>query len=736
LKIHKSVEMENCGSDVPDVPFYYQVKVHRLICLELMKFHNTISQIFSAIESSRPRCTSGIPALCLLQVSMDKAKSIIQHCSESSKLYLAITGEKILSRCERIRNTLDSCLSQVQNMVPLLLAAKISGIIHDLRNANFLFYSADVEAGKAVLQLLQLDITATSAANKKELEALRLAALKLKITSPLAVLIEKRSIKRLIDTVNATSPRKKKILKYLLYLLRKYGNVIWQCQNNSTSVQQEESQHEFIDDCGSPEPPQEFKCPISTRLMYDPVIIACGKTFERMWIERWFNECNDTCPITSTKLDHLTVTPNSAMKGLITTWCSKHEIIIPNPSLQPFPASISRSRTCSGSIASFSSFMDDLHLQVSNVSIRFSDTSCGSDLSDNNGDSEFKSGIVQMNGDSQNSHSSACSHENVLGLLKTFAELSWESQCKAVEDVKNKLEGNDQEYLWATSKNYVNPLIKFMNDARELCDIKAQREGAEVLLAILDKNRSEMPPLQGDDIYALTSYLDSEIIGDALAIIELLSYEQYCQPMMLVSGVLPPVLKILETQIREFHTLAMKILCNLSTNSEIGYHMVYLDYIPGLVRFLDDPALSRYSIEIIKNLCSIEETRVAVAENIECVVAIGKLLEQGIEEQEHALDILLSLCHEGAEYCQLVMREDIVESLVHISVNGNSKGKLIALELLKLFGDKTCANASEPSTPNAPLEVHTSSSCESKRKRSSSRAFWFLGRDVSIFSKS
>uniref|UniRef100_A0A803NN33 RING-type E3 ubiquitin transferase n=1 Tax=Cannabis sativa TaxID=3483 RepID=A0A803NN33_CANSA len=641
---------------------------------------------------------------------------------------MAITGETILSRCEKIRKTLDSCLSQIQNMVPLLLAAKVSGIIHDLRNANFLFDSADKEAGNAILALMQQDV---AAATGKELEAFKLAALQLKITSPLAVLIEKRSIKRLIDKVGDSSKTRKKILHYLLNLLRKHGNVILQCQSNSTTSAEELL--DYDDQCvSSPEPPQEFKCPISGRLMYDPVIIASGKTFERIWIERWFDECNHTCPITNTKLDHMLVTPNCAMKALITKWCSIYEILIPNPCLQPFPASISRLKISGySSIVSFGSSMGHLKLQISNVSIHSSSNSCGSDLSGSAGNYDFKNGVIQMNSESQNSHSSDCSHGNVLGLIFKFAEISWESQCKVVEDVKEKLYSSDQGYLWTTSDDYVNPLIKFMNKARELCNLKAQREGAEVLLAILTKNRNEMPPFQlGDSIYVLTSYLDSEITGEVLAIIEILSHEQSYHSMMLVSGVLPSMLKVLQTHTREFHILAMKILSNLSTDRDIGYHMVYLDYIPKLVLFLDDRLLSVYVIEIIKKLCSIEEARVGVADNI---AAIGKLLEQGVKEQEHVLNILQSLCHDGPQYCQLVMSEEIVECLVHLSVNGNSKVKSIALELLKYFGQTTCCSASVLSTPHT---LNTSSSpCVSKRQRPSSRVFWLLGRDMSIFSK-
>lgn len=38
----------------------------------------------------------------------------------------AITGETILLRCERIRNSMNHSLTQIQNMVPERLAAQVS----------------------------------------------------------------------------------------------------------------------------------------------------------------------------------------------------------------------------------------------------------------------------------------------------------------------------------------------------------------------------------------------------------------------------------------------------------------------------------------------------------------------------------------------------------------------------------------------------------------------------------
>ena len=77
------------------------LQVHSLMCSELAKLVDRISNIFPEIEAARPRCSSGIQALCLLSKAIEKAKSLLQYCSESSKLYLVcIFGWfRIKSRC-------------------------------------------------------------------------------------------------------------------------------------------------------------------------------------------------------------------------------------------------------------------------------------------------------------------------------------------------------------------------------------------------------------------------------------------------------------------------------------------------------------------------------------------------------------------------------------------------------------------------------------------------------------
>ena len=60
----------------------------------------------------------------------------------------------------------------------------------------------------------------------------------------------------------------------------------------------------------------EFVCPITQELMFDPVIAADGHTYDRSAIQRWLTN-HDTSPKTGKKLDHLNLVENHNLKRLI-----------------------------------------------------------------------------------------------------------------------------------------------------------------------------------------------------------------------------------------------------------------------------------------------------------------------------------------------------------------------------------------------------------------------------------
>ncbi|KAL6973287.1 hypothetical protein U1Q18_027467 [Sarracenia purpurea var. burkii] len=69
------------------------------------------------------------------------------------------------------------------------------------------------------------------------------------------------------------------------------------------------------------EPPIEFICPISGSLMFDPVVVSSGQTFERMSVQ----VCRDLAFVPAlsdgSKPDFSVVIPNSALKSTIRKWC-------------------------------------------------------------------------------------------------------------------------------------------------------------------------------------------------------------------------------------------------------------------------------------------------------------------------------------------------------------------------------------------------------------------------------
>ncbi|KAK6938825.1 U-box domain [Dillenia turbinata] len=715
--------------------------VHRSICLELQKFVNRISEIFATLEFVRPRCQTGILALCSINTAIEKAKLLILHCSESSKLYLAITARKILWRSEKIRGFLECSLGQIQEMVPTLVAAQISHIIDDLRAAKFTLDSAEEEAGKVVLNLIRQEIPGSNSNDSSELKALQIAALTLHITSPVALLIEKRCINRLLNSTQETDATKKKILKYLLYLLRKYETIIGHTLETITeyngasgwTIDKEtyvESDKIEINALDTPDPPEEFKCPISGRLMYDPVVIASGQTFEKASIEKWLNEGNQICPVTGTALIHLSLTVNAAIKELISKWCLKHGVTVSPPRSAPF---LSRKTSCATSIASFGSSLDNLQLHVSNVSIRTN----GTESSDSRGDEiggKLNDEPLQTKSDPNGIKLSTDKHGINLVFLSKLGAIPWVSQCMAVAHIKNQMKSNEEACYSAFSYNYVKPLIRFLKDARQNDDLEAQRNGAEVLLAFLKTTRAEMPPLREDAIYTLASFLDSEITGVVLSIIEVLSCQQYFKSEIVASGVLPSISKILDSRIRDHHVLAVKILCNLSSNRDIGHHIIYLDCIPKLVALMEDRVLAGYCVKIFKNLSNIEEALVALDESEISISSFAKLLDNGSqEEQEHAVEVILTLCYLSSKYCDLVVQDNLIKSLINLSKNGSIKANEIALELVQLLRGPSEYVAGKCAGSECDDSTKRRNHC--KKKRSSAKASNFLVKKMPIFSK-
>ncbi|KAK4262161.1 hypothetical protein QN277_027748 [Acacia crassicarpa] len=738
------------GTDVGEVartlPNPCSFKVHHTMCMELMRLVDRISKILPDIEATRPRCSSGIQSLCSLNTAIDRAKLLLQHCCDCSKLYLALTGHAVLLRCLKARNSLGKSLEKIQSMVSVMLAAEISQIIDDLGCATFVLDSSEEEAGRVVRELLQKSPSASDSMEDYEIKALQIAAARLNITSSKAILIEKRSIKKLVDKLGPNEPTKKMILKYLWYLLKKHGNHIMGGQIGMVHAQSDQpiatdksshspSHSHYASQCRTQSihthelsraiSPKEYRCPMSSALMYDPVVIASGETYERMWIQKWFDEGHDICPKTGKKLANMSVTPDTAMKDLISKWCRENGVIITDPSRRA--AKFSSRESSFASIASFNITLNKLHLPVdlSIVSIESTD-SYDSDSSQTLTTHHLM--LMRTNDNSYSSHESLALKDGADSMLfSQFPDLQWNSQCQVIEDLKVRLKSNCQPFCSSSAKGFIESLIKFLNNAYGLQDIKALKAGMQLFSEFVNKHRNTQTYLSEDSFSVLGNLLDSEVKGEALAVMEKLSECEHSRAKIAASNALASILKILDSESREIQRQFIRIMHNLSSNSEACYHMLSLQcLIPGLLPFLKDETSLRYCICILKNLCDTEEGRVSVAKTEGCISAIVEILEtDSNEEQEHALAVLHSLCSLSSDYCKLVTEQGewVISSLFFIANNGKDKGKASALKLLGLLTDNVRVENEERSKPTPSTSQEPNNRPRQKKSSKISASF-------------
>lgn len=76
--------------------------------------------------------------------------------------------------------------------------------------------------------------------------------------------------------------------------------------------------------------PSYFRCPLSSELMLDPVILASGQTYERSSIQKWLDHGLAICPKTRQTLTHTNIIPNYTVKAMIANWCDENNIKVQN----------------------------------------------------------------------------------------------------------------------------------------------------------------------------------------------------------------------------------------------------------------------------------------------------------------------------------------------------------------------------------------------------------------------
>ncbi|CAN6483172.1 unnamed protein product [Victoria cruziana] len=482
-------------------------KLHGGMCRKLTSIVCKVMAIFPIIEEARPRCKSGIQALCSLHVALEKSKSLLQHCADCSKLYLAITGDSVLLKFEKTRLALEESLKRVEDIVPHVTSCQIMSIVKELQGTVFLLDPLERQVGDDVILLLHQDRNCGTNFNEmSELEAFHQAAIKLGIISLASALAERRALKKLVEMARCENDKRKEIIvSYLLHLMRKYSKIFRsECPDDvdsqgSTpcsptvhgSVEEGVGSAQAIDGqllkFGSlninpngrrsgnlPVTPEEFRCPISLQLMYDPVIIASGQTYERVCIENWFSHGHDTCPKTQQKLSHLYLTPNYCVKGLIGSWCEQNGVSFPDQPPDSLDLDYWKWNLSQCENINTGSTEDDVSGLVKEskfVPLVDNDDFDGPEKHDEMGTGDNCLENIKISPDQ--------GYQRLLGLLNSEEDIK--TKCKAAEEIRFLLKDNEEARICMGENGFANPLVGFLRTGIQERNEKAQETGTMAL---------------------------------------------------------------------------------------------------------------------------------------------------------------------------------------------------------------------------------------------------------------
>ncbi|XP_010511698.1 PREDICTED: U-box domain-containing protein 7 [Camelina sativa] len=691
-------------------------KLHGDMCKELSGVLCKILSIFPSLEGARPRSKSGIQALCSLHIALEKAKNILQHCSECSKLYLAITGDAVLLKFEKAKIALIDGLKRVEDIVPSSIGSQILEIVGELENTRFMLDPSEKEVGDQIIALLQQGKKFDNCNDNTELETFHRAATRLSITSSRVALAERRALKKLVDRARAEEDkRKESIVAYLLHLMRKCSKLFRseisdendsQSSNPCSPTEDYGSVHGFgrqLSRFGSmndkpmngvksgqmPVPPEELRCPISLQLMCDPVIIASGQTYERVCIEKWFSDGHNTCPKTQQQLPHLSLTPNNCVKGLIASWCEQNGTQIPSgppesQDLDYWRLALSDSEsTKSKSVNSISSCK---LTGIKIVPLEENDTTV---VERQNTEESF----VSDDDDEDSDVNVLERYQDLLAVLNEEKDL--DKKGKVVEKIRLLLKDDEEARIFMGANGFVEALLRFLESAVDEKNVAAQDRGAMALFNLaVNNNRNKELMLTSGVIPLLEKMISSsESQGSATALYLNLSCLDEAKSVIGASQAVPFLVQLLQgTTENQCKLDALHALYNLSTYSPNISALLSSNIIKSLQGLLASTGENLWiekSLAVLLNLASSQEGKDEAVSSQGMISSLATVLDMGdTAEQEQAVSCLLILCN-GRESCiQMVLQEGVIPSLVSISVNGSARGREKSQKLLMLFREQ------------------------------------------------
>ncbi|GER56422.1 U-box domain-containing family protein [Striga asiatica] len=716
-------------------------KLHGDMCKSLYDVYVKVLGIFPDLEASRPRSTSGIQALCALHIALEKTKNILQHCADCSKLYLAITGDSVVLKFEKARCALEDGLRRVEDIVPQAIGVQIAEILVELGCIEFTLNPTEKQIGDEIITLLQQGSNFSTGSNdNNELESFHQAASKLGITSSRAALRERRALKKLVDRAQTEEDkRKESIVAYLLHLIKKYSKLFRSEISDDNDSQgstpcsptlQGNASCPFFDRQLSklssfnfkpnlrrsgqmPVPPEELRCPISLQLMYDPVIIASGQTYERVCIEKWFDDGHQTCPKTQQQLPHLSLTSNYCVKGLVGGWCEQNGVPVPEGPPESLDLNYWR-LVLSESYSADSKSLEYKGVPLNNIKVEEEEE-----------DETCEARVFEK-------------YKGFLRVLEDEEDGDLVRKCKVVEKIRHLLKDDEEARIYVGANGFLEALLRFLEHAISVGDQTAQETGAMALFNLAVNNNRNKESMLALGVLPLLHKMSSnaDSAGAATALYLNLSCLDEAKAIIGNSVAVPFLISVLRNENEEQCKLdALHTLYNISSEPANIPHLLTAGIIEALQAVIGHPWTEK-CIAILIYLASSKNARDEIRAVPSLINALATVLDVGEPvEQEQTAACLLMLCSLDEKCTEMVLQEGVIPSLVSISVNGTVRGKHKAQKLLMLFREQRQRHKErEPSPlPTEPVSQRPLSKTVSRHKVGKALSFWRKNKSFSVY---
>ncbi|XP_061360761.1 U-box domain-containing protein 45-like [Gastrolobium bilobum] len=709
-------------------------KLHGEMCKAFSIIYCKVLSIFPSLEAARPRSKCGIQALCSLHVALEKAKNVLQHCSECSKLYLAITGDSVLLKFEKAKGALEDSLRRVEDIVPQSIGCQVQEIVNELASMAFALDPSEKQVGDDLISLLQQGRKFNDSNDSNELESFHQAAIRVGITSSRAALTERRALKKLIERAQAEEDkRKESIVAYLLYLMRKYSKLFrseFSDDNDSQgSAPCSPTVQGSIEDgvpgghCQAfdrqlskfstfnfkannnrkseqmPLPPEELRCPMSLQLMYDPVIIASGQTYERVCIEKWFGDGHNNCPKTQQKLSHLCLTPNYCVKGLVASWCEQNGVPIPEGPPESLELNYWRFALAESETTNSRSVNSVSSCKLKGIEVVPLEESGISEESEGNG--------------TEGAYAEEEDTEQYLSFLKVLTEgNNWKRKCKVVEKLRLLLKDDEEARIFMGANGFVEALVQFVQSAVHEGNLMAQESGAMALFNLAVNNNRNKENMLSAGILSLLEEMVSNTssYGCATALYLNLSCLEEAKPVIGMSQAVQFLIQLLQSDSGvQCKQDSLHALYNISTVTSNIHYLLSTGIINGLLSLLVGQGDCMWTEKCIAVLINLANSKVGSEEMVlspGLISALASILDTGeLLEQEQAVSCLLILCNKSEKCSEMVLQEGVIPALVSLSVNGTPRGREKAQKLLMLFREQRQRDHSQFKTHQCPPET-------------------------------